>query len=338
MAALVKALESGASYEAIPGLVFRREGAVVANPIDIVEDIDSLPWPARRLLPMEAYSSIIALDKATTLFSSRGCPYRCAFCFKQAIDRKARFRNPVDVVDEMEMLGRDYGIQEAMFYDDTITMRREHIEGICRELIRRGLSIRWESPARVNEMDEDLLKLAKESGCMRLRYGVESGDPEILELMRKRTDLDTVRRVFRQTSAAGIETFAYFMVGYYRETEDSFRKTMSLAHELRPDLVMFTVTTPCPGTPLFDQAVGEGLVSADYWSRFVLGERTDRIPYFCSDAEERVKRAYRSFYLEPSYVLKKLKKINSWASLKKHMQAGLGILSFNMQPRRKMSP
>jgi radical SAM superfamily enzyme YgiQ (UPF0313 family) len=297
----------------------------------IVEDVDSLPFPAYDLLPMHRYNSIIGLYPVSTMISTRGCPYQCRYCFKQPSDRKFRFRSPRNVVDEMEYLVKKYKVKEIMFYDDVMTLNRSNVVGICEEILLRNLKVKWEAPTRIEHIDKELLNLMYKAGCIRLRYGVESGDEKILELMNKKINLKQAKEVFKLTKDTGIEAFAYFMIGYADETETTIRKTIKFALELNPDLVMFTVVTPLPQTPLYDFARKTGLITSDYWREFTLSNiRNQRIPYFFPGAERWVKRAYLKFYLRPAYVLKKLSKIHSWDAFKKSLQAFQGIFMFEM--------
>jgi len=329
---LLKALEGKFSFRDVPGLIFREDGEILINPPAIVSDIDNIPFPARHLLPMHRYSSVIAMHPATIMISSRGCPHKCSFCYKQAIDKKIRYRNPISVVDEMEQLVRDYKMREILFYDEAFTSRRDHVEKICREILKRKIKILWESTARVDEIDIDLLKIMAEAGCIRLRYGVESGDPEILERMNKKITPDMIKKTFRLTREAGIRTLAYFQVGYPGETEKSFRNTIALARELDLDFATFTITTPYPGTPLFDECARSGIVDQDYWRNFILGSQKNRIPFLEPDAPARIKRAYRSFYFRPGYILERLKKLDSWETLKNNFKGLKGLLDFRMTP------
>lgn len=331
MLELVEAIEGRQPIQNIKGLVYKEDGKVRINEAYIVTDLDKIPFPARHLLPMGKYSSIIGLHPVTTMISTRGCPYHCGFCFKGPSDKKYRTRSAQNVVDEMELVVKEYGVREIMFYDDILTLKREHIINICNEILKRGLKIKWESPARVDNVDFELLRLMRKAGCMRLRYGVESGEPDILKLMKKGITLGMVRDALNWTKKAGIETFVYFMVGYIHETPQTIKKTISLAKNLNPNLIMFTVTTPYPGTHLYETAQREGLIDGDYWKQFTLGLRDDRLPYFVPDAEKWVRKAYRSFYFRPNYIVKRLFKIRSWDDVKKHIQAAKGLLSFRMK-------
>jgi anaerobic magnesium-protoporphyrin IX monomethyl ester cyclase len=327
MLELINALEKKMPPDNIKGLIYKNNDEVYVNEPAIIEDIDSLPFPAYHLLPMKRYDSIIGLYPTSTMISTRGCPYKCHFCSKQPSDIKFRFRSPKNVVNEMEYLVEKFKIREIMFYDDVMTSCRSHVVGICEEILYRNLKIKWETPARVDNVDNGLLELMHRAGCIRLRYGVESGDEDILKLMDKKIELKEVRRVFKLTKKTGIETFAYFMIGYAHETEVTIRKTIGFALELNPDIVMFTAVTPYPQTPLYKLAMQEGLIKNDYWREFTLGNiKAQRIPYFLPDIERWIKKAYSSFYFRPKYVIKKLNQIRSLYDFIKCLKGTQGIL------------
>jgi len=328
---LIKALEEGREVSTIKGLVYKEDHKILVNEARIVEDLDQLPYPAFHLLPMAKYSSIIGLKPVTTMISTRGCPYRCGFCFKSPSDKKYRVRSPEHVVEEMEYLVKTYGVKEIMFYDDVMTLQKERIVEICEEIILRGLHVKWETPTRINVVDKELLQLMNQAGCIRLRYGIESGDPKILELMQKKISLAQAKKVFQWTREANIEIFAYFMIGYAQETEETIQRTISFAIELNPDLVMFTAATPLPETPLYEMAKEEGLFEGDYWRDFTLGLRRDPLPYFFPDTPRYAKMAYRNFYLRTNYIIRSLLKIRSFHQLKMHWDAAMGIFLFRMR-------
>lgn len=328
---LIEAIENKKTIENISGIVYKQDGKIKVNPPAIIEDIDGLPIPARHLLPIKQYSSLISEDPMTTMITSRGCPYQCSFCFKVVGDRKIRFRSPIKVVDEMELLVKEYGIKEIMFYDDNIVTNPAHIEGICNEIIRRNLKVRWESPSRVDKVSFDLLKLMRSAGCIRLRFGVESGDEEILEAMNKKINRDMVIQAFKMTHSLGIETFAYFMTGYLKETRSAFENTMSLIKEIKADRIMVTLATPYPKTTLESQAVKAKKMPEDYWRNFILGKIDIPLLPLVKEAEAWIKEIYRSFYLNPGYIFRRLKHIKSYSQFKKHVLVAIGLVRFKLR-------
>src|SRR3989338_7595700 len=325
MPELVDALENNKPINNIIGLGHKKNGEIVMNPPAIVKDINKLPFPARHLLPMDKYDCIIAEKPFTTMIATRGCPFKCGFCFRGINDGIFRTRDPANVVDEMEECVKEYGVKYIMFYDETLTLRKENTRGICNEIIRRGLKVRWESPTRADCVDEELLRLMKKAGCVRLRFGVESGNERILKLMDKRISLDKVRETFKTAKKIGIERFAYFVIGYFSEDEKTIRDTINFAKELDPDWAMFLVATPLPNTPLMKLAVENGIIDENYWRDYSMGKTKERMPYLVKDADKWVKRAYREFYFRPSVILNKIKKLNSFDNLKKNIIGAYSI-------------
>lgn len=325
---LANNLEKGKKeFSDIKGLVYRKNGKIFINPPDIVENLDDLPFPAIHLLPFEKYDCVITEKPVLTMITSRGCPFNCGFCFKQPSDRKYRKRSPEKVVDEIEHYIEKYHVKEIMFYDDTLTIDRNHVIAICNEIIKRNIKIKWQSPTRIDRVDKELLILMKKAGCRMLRYGVESGDENILKIMKKGITLNQIRDVFKWTKEAGIETFAYFIIGYANETPETIRKTIDFAKELNPDYVMFTIATPYPQTDLYTLAEKQGCVQGDYWKEFTLGKTNQRLDYFVKDSDKWIKKAYKEFYLRPSYIFKKIRKLTSLDALKKNIRGARAILS-----------
>lgn len=332
---LCTALEKNKSYTSIVGLGYKdSKGNVILNKPSIIMKLDELPFPARHLLPMEKYDCIIAEKPFTTMIATRGCPYHCGFCFRNVNDWAFRSRSAMNITDEIQECVEKYGTKYIMFYDETMTMSKSHTIEMCEEIIRRGLhtKVKWEAPTRADKVDRELLSKMKQAGCVRLRFGVESGNERILEFMNKKTDLNKIRETFRNCHELGIESFAYFVIGYFSEDESTIIDTINFAKELNPDWVMFTAATPLPNTPLWKLCVDSKLVKDDYWLRYSLGEPTERIPFIVPDTDKWVKRAYREFYFRPSYIAKKLTKIRSFDTIKKYVKGGFSIVQFQMTP------
>lgn len=328
---LTEALEGKKAYKDVRGLIYRENGKIFRNGHFILKDLNVLPTPAYDLLPLAKYTSIISSKAMTTMITARGCPYQCGYCFSQPQDKVYRTINPKTVVDQIEELMKKYRIKELMFYDDTIALKRDHIEEICCKIIKRGLKIRWESPCRVDNIDFSILSLMAKSGCFRLRFGVESGNQEILKLMNKRITLKQVNDAFDWCHQLGIETFAYFMIGYANENSETINDTINLAKQINPDFVMFTIATPYPHTHLYELAKKSKLFEGDYWRDFSLSKKSERLPYLVKDSEFWVKKAYREFYLRPFFILKKIFKIRSFDDLRNMFKAAHGLLFFKVK-------
>jgi len=304
---LVHAIDNNSSLDGVPGLLYKNaEGKIVTKPPYVHRNLDELPIPARDMLPYRRYSSIIQQDRLATVCTGRGCPYRCSFCFKQPSDELIRYRSPHLVVDEMVDLKMRYGIKDINFISDTFTIKKSFIEALCRELIDRQVNISWIAPTRADCVSLELMQLMKKAGCRSLRFGIESGSAAILKLMEKEIDKEKMIDAMRLARQAGIETFGYFIIGYLNETEHTVRETLNFVKILKPDLLMYNIATPLPGTKFFEQSVDAGYVDSNYWQSFLLNENYPRIPYLFTDTEKWVKKAYREFFFSPRVLSKRL--------------------------------
>jgi len=235
---------------------------------DYIKDLDDMPFPDRKTIKNERNIQQAVSDEGvriTSVLSSRGCPFRCSFCCSHVLwGHRVRFRSSANILDEVEELIRDWNIQFFKFADDTFTVNKERIIEFCRLKIERGIKIPYGANAHVNTMDEEMLKYLAESGCQELWYGVESGSPRILKEMRKNTDINRIKEVFKLTRDYGIKTRAYFLLGMPDETSEDIEMTDRLCDELRPDIVGFTLLAPFPSNEYFDP---ETMTGCD-WSVF----------------------------------------------------------------------
>ncbi|MBC7114940.1 MAG: cobalamin B12-binding domain-containing protein, partial [Archaeoglobi archaeon] len=213
---LYRALESGEEPEKVKGISFLKNGELIrTEEREKIEDLDSLPFPARHLLPMDRYQALGLPHKFTTMIASRGCPMGCSFCASSAFHgRKLRIRSVENVVDEIEHVIQEYGVEFITFMDDTFTLLRNWVEKFCDEILRREIKIKWGATARVDRMSLDLLKKMKKSGCVALFVGVESGDQEILDRITKNVVLDQTKRAFENMRKSGILSIASVAIGY----------------------------------------------------------------------------------------------------------------------------
>ena len=246
---LLTAIGDDAGIGAVAGLALRKNGRIVeTGPRNFIDDIDRLPMPARHLLPLSRYQ---ALGFPISIITSRGCPNSCIFCQgRRMVGRKVRYRNPLSVVDEMEVI-RDYGFSRVNIADDFFTANRKRVRRICREILRRGVRIAWSAFARVDSVDRRTLEIMREAGCDAVSFGIESGNQEMLDRVRKGITLEQARRAVADCRSAGMNVFASFMVGLPGETPRTLEDTRRFAEELGvPHGYHFL--TPFPGTALVE--------------------------------------------------------------------------------------
>ncbi|MCK6504351.1 B12-binding domain-containing radical SAM protein [Myxococcota bacterium] len=240
----------------VPGRLFR-EGVPRAR-------VETLAWPARDLLPNQAYRYLFATRPGlATVITSRGCPFRCSFCDKSVSGSRWRARPAEDVVDELAHVVRDLGVRFVNVYDDNFTLSKRRVAAICEEILRRDLRVEWKCEGRVDGVDRELLSLMRRAGCTMVAYGVESGNPDTLALLRKDVTVDQARRAFADTRAAGLRSLAYVILGAPGEDGAAVQRTVAFCRELGATYVQFSTLTAMPGTPLFlGSAGGSGVASA----------------------------------------------------------------------------
>lgn len=312
-------------FSNIPGLVYKENGAIYKNGVYVETDLDSISFPDWSLVDIRSYSRADALTPLATMILGRGCPYSCGFCYRGVNGTKTRFRDPISVVDEMEYLSNNWGVREIIFCNDTLTIRRSHIMAICEEILRRNMKILWQGATRVDAVDPEMLKVMKRAGCKQLKFGIESGSKEILELMQKRITKEQARNAFRWCKKEKIRIGAYFIIGYAKENECTIQETIDFAKKLDPDFVMFYAGIPLPGTSFHKLAVEEKKIDPDYWRNYVLGKRKDKIPYLIPDMEKLIQCAFRKFYGRPSFLIRKMLNLDIWLSLIKRPRLLLGL-------------
>ena len=243
----------------IQGLCFKSVEGVVCNPArPLIRDLDSLPFPARHLFALSRYPLYAPNgERMVTLLSSRGCPYNCSYCFKGIVGRTYRQRSPENILAEIRSLMERYGYRYFYFIDDLFTIDRRRLSALAEQMIAEGLDIRWQCLARVDRVTPELLKLMYRAGCREVHYGIESGNQAILERIGKEITLEQVRRAVAWTAEAGILAKGYFMLGLPGDTEETMAETIRFACELELDQAMFSLTTPFPGTRLWDELVAK---------------------------------------------------------------------------------
>jgi radical SAM superfamily enzyme YgiQ (UPF0313 family) len=270
MSQLVRCLESGSHGEisGIKGLYYWKDGEVAyTGPPELIEDLDSIPFPARHLLDFRPYLAppgMIrghAMERITTVFTSRGCPYPCIYCASHIVQgKKIRRRSVPNVIAELEGLVKNYGIRGFYICDDLVTGDRDWMLEFSRQLSAKNLGLRWACQARVDRVDEEMLRLMKQAGCVQLDFGVESGSDKTLKTMKKKASAEEGRSAFALMHAMKMRACATFIIGFPGETEEDMEETYGLAKAINADYTVFYFLTPYPGTAIYSMAVQNGWI------------------------------------------------------------------------------
>lgn len=330
---LCQKITQGQEPFGVKGVLFKKDGEIISNDSrEFIDDLNNIPFPARELTDIKKYNSVLSSNKIiTTMITSRGCPYQCAFCDRPHLGKKFRCRSAGNVVDEMEYCQK-LGINEILIYDDTFTVNRQRVLDICDEIKKRNLKIDWDIRARVDTVDEEILKKLKEAGCQRIHFGVEAGTDRVLGVLKKGITIERVKKIFRLCQKLKIKTLAYFMLGSPTETKEEIEASMKLAKELRPDFVHATILTPYPATALYYQALAEGVIKDDYWRAFAREpEQGVQTRYWEKDFTRQelfvlLERFYHQFYSQPSYIIKQLLGVKSGRDFLNKLRMGFKIL------------
>lgn len=322
---LVKALENGKDITQIPGVYTsesirkwnrkhyqdKRFLCNVIVPPAYIENINILPIPNRSYIKEIDYHSVVGVtNRLATIIASRGCPCKCTFC--DVPYKVYRERSIKNVVDEVEGCLK-MGYQEIHFYDDLFNIRPQRIIDFCNEVERRNLKFPWDFRGRVNTVTRESLEKAKKSGCRLITFGVETGSDEGLKMLAKGTTVQKIREVFQWCKELKIKTIADFMIGLpFEKTKEDVLGNIKFLIELDPYYAQIAILCLYPNTELYNQAIKKGLIKKDKWEEFSLNPTrdftVDHWDEFLSDKELMglQKKAYKEFYLRPSYILKNI--------------------------------
>jgi len=307
-----------------------------------IQDLNELPFPARELTNIDKYYSVLSSDTpTTTAFSSRGCPFSCAYCDRPALGKGFRAMDASRVADEMEWC-QTHGIKEIFFYDDTFSVSMKRVQSICDEVKRRQIKIKWDVRTRVNVVNEELLKSMKEAGCERIHFGVETGNPRVVKELQKGTSIEQVERAFDLCKKYKIKTLAYFMMGNPTETMEDVKDTLRLSQRIKPDFMQMTILSPFPATQIYLRALQEGVVTGDPWRDYARRINDDFRPplwddiYSRPELEKHLRWFYGKFYLQPKFVFDRVKEVRNFGQFKRYASAGVSLLKMTMIPESKM--
>ena len=305
----------GDSLNEISGIAFRNaQGEIIVNAQDgYMKDLDILPFPAWHLFDIKKYkvSKLISRRRPVgPLETSRGCLFSCTYCTKSVFGQTWRYKSANRVVQEIENMV-DVGFKEFHVVDDMFTTNKERAKDICRQMIDKKIPIVYNlrNGIRVNSVDEELVKLLAESGGYRASFGIESGNQKVLNGILKGVKIEQVRSAMKLFKQYGIERLGFFMFGLPDDTEQSMQETIDFALELDPEIAKASISTPFPGTPLYEIYQKKGLLLTDDWDKFMTHDPKAVYRHPIMDWEtiyEYYSKFYKAFYLRPEYAMRRL--------------------------------
>lgn len=334
---LVGAIVKGDSTENILGIGFRANGnGAHLTPKRPFAKMDDLAIPDRTLLPKNAdyFNPVVKRVPYTSMLTSRGCPARCNYCTAPVFyGNKTRVRSPESVLEEMRQIKR-LGYREIFFRDETFTAYKGRNYHIFEGMKKEGLDFTWIANGRVDWIDYESMKAMKEAGCHMLKFGVETGSADMLKRYNKGTTLEQAEQTFRQAKEIGLDTHAHIIFGGPGETLETIAMTKMFLRKLKPSTVTFGILTPYPGTEIFEMVAAEYPEIRDGSDSTMENLHTEG---FYSEAlcelsgkqlSAEIVKAYREFYLRPSYVADRLRSIRSLEELTLKAIGGYSVLQF----------
>lgn len=245
------------TLDKIRSIAFLQEGDVIETPErDKIKDLDQLPSPNRKKIDLHLYLDAWKKfhgSNAISVSTMRGCPYTCKWCSRAVYGLSYRRRSPEKVVQELEQIKNAYNPDALWFVDDVFTISHKWLTAFRDELQKKDILIPYECITRADRMNEEVIKMLKETGCFRVWIGAESGSQRVIDLMDRRVDVNQVRDMIKLTKKHGIQTGTFIMLGYPGETETDIEETIQHLKESDPDHFTITVAYPIKGTELYQE-------------------------------------------------------------------------------------
>ncbi|RLI97824.1 MAG: hypothetical protein DRO99_02345 [Candidatus Aenigmatarchaeota archaeon] len=267
MREIAKNLESNKSLRGVKGCWYKSGSRIIANPPrERIGDLDSLPFPAWELFPMDIYLKrpvfwSESFSGNMNIITTRGCPYHCTFCYT-SVGKTVKYRSIKNVMEEIKILVDRYGVKFISVLDENFLLKRDRIMDFCAKLSKSYPDMKWGCAGRVNLVDRELLKKMKDSGCVTISYGIESANQDVLDKMKKGITVEQARNAMRMSQNVGISADPSFMVGSIGETVESVMDSVNFCRDFNI-MPGFFFSTPLPGTELYEKAKEMGKIPKD---------------------------------------------------------------------------
>lgn len=290
---IVECMQNKGNWGKIRGIA-TKEGRV-HEPQPLIQNLDSIPFPAFHLTDIARYKMSIASlkpDKTVNgirigdanwvgMIASRGCVGRCIFC--NAFDHwglKVRFRSPENMLNEIEWLQYEFGVSLIAFNDDAFPILKRQCMEFCNGIIKRGIKIAWQTTTRPNVLDPEMCQAMRESGCFMVAIGCESGSQKILDRIKKFIKVEDSVRTIRMISENRMWSYALLMIGNPGESDRTIEETIQFLQISKPDIVSFVSGVMItPGTEMEQLGVQAKLLKPNFWV-----QGADGLPFYTAEA------------------------------------------------------
>ncbi|MFA5124389.1 MAG: radical SAM protein [Patescibacteria group bacterium] len=326
----------------VNGLIFKSDVSdefIITAPRARIIDLDALPQPAFDLLPdLVKYSPPVHTVKkfpASTLVTSRGCPGQCTFCTRSVYGNVLSAHSAEYMMELVLLLYYKYGIREIQFRDDNFTVFKPRLYKFCELLKEKKLDLVWTALARVDMVEPEMFKVMKEAGCWQVWYGVESGNENILKLIKKNTTKEQIRSAINWTKGAGIDVGAFFIMGHPGETRETIKETIDFALSLKIDEFHCTLMTPLPGSEISGNYSQYGTFDKD-WKK--MNEWEPVFVPFGLTREELIasnRLFFRKFYFRPRIILNYVKRLRSPKHVKIYFLGFLALCEWILSGKKQ---
>ena len=314
---LTKCLEKNGDLKKVLGINYRGQtGKILSTPDrPLIKDVDSLPFPDRKLLDVEYHNTtagvVVAPKKFSSFLTSRGCVFNCRFCGCRRLARNLwRSRSVENILEELHLLSSQ-GYQQFLFVDDNFTLNSKRVINLCNRLRKEKVDIEFFAEGRVDNCPQNMLKEMSRARCRMIYFGIENATQKVLDYYNKQTNSKQAVDAVKKTRRAGIDVIvASFIVGAPYETMHEIQNTLNFAQKLQVDIPQFNILAAFPGTDIWEELKTQGLVDEEkQWETGVMVSEVSPNAVPTKDIEKLIHDGYQRFFIRPNYILKQLFKI-----------------------------
>ncbi len=289
------------------GLTYKKGRSIKVNKdFELERDLDRLPFPAFDMIDLRKFveTVFIRLPCATTI-SSRGCPFQCVFCtFPNTIySHMWRAQSAKRAFEEAKFLVDELKVREIRYDDDTFEVDKKRVFDLCKMFKKEGLDMTWQPQCRPDLMEDRLCKAMADTGCVKILFGVESGDDEVLKKIRKGMTTRQIKEGVMKARKHGIYLHNCFMVGFMWDTLETVKKTIDFAYDLNGEFTQFAIATPLPGSPYYEMVDKQKLLVGNWCDRDSFYNAGINLPHMSTEEINKLAiEAYSRYYTSPKYI------------------------------------